>query len=782
MKIPAKRFHADCLSLFVVLSLNLPLMADEPSTLPLKVPEGFGVEVAAPPSMVAHPLMADFDDRGRLYVAASAGENLQRADLESRLPNFIQRLEDLDGDGVFDKATVFADRMTFPQGCLWLNGSLYVASSGAIWKLTDADDDGVAEERIKLVGDFGYTGNAADIHGPFEGPDGRIYWCDGRHGHDIKDAAGNPISRGKAASIFSCNPDGSDVQIFCTGGMDNPVEVLFLPRGEMLGTVNLMYSRPRGDCLVHWQYGGVYPREDFVESLDGEFVRTGPLLPEVHNFGHVAVSGLCRLQPTEGSDSARETILVTEFNTNRLAQLSLRKQGSRLVTEEVKDFAVSESTDFHPTDVLQDADGSLLLIDTGGWFRIGCPQSQVEKSHLHGAIYRIRPAAGKTIANPRGNELSWNKLSESDWLCRLGDARPAVRQRAIEVISSQLSSDWNGSAANSFSKSIAGKSAQLKQAWIGVLIRVGNADALKLLTAYTGDEDPDVRQTAIRSLLYVSPRLVEENETLFHSLLAEIQNGSPASSYAALATAGRLFSSRPGFVTELVKAVKINPGDVQWRHALVFALIASNDREALNTALFSADETIRLGAADAMSELRRPRPDRSTQVWLEVPAAGTGQPLDEAARERLQQLATSLQEGNASAGKVIFASEKTNCVKCHRIGQEGGMIGPDLSTIGKSRSHLDLLEAVLYPSSSFARGFAPYVVADTEGRVVSGIILSESSTHLRMGLSIEQSVSIPIAEIDEIKAADTSIMPSDVARQLSPQELADLIAYLKTLK
>ena len=122
-----------------------PVVAqDAPSSLDsIQVPAGYAVELAASSSLIRHPMMADFDDRGRLYVAASAGENLPRPDLEKKLPNFIRRLEDTNGDGIFDKATTFADRMTFPQGCLWLDGSLYVASSGAIWKLTDIDDDGV---------------------------------------------------------------------------------------------------------------------------------------------------------------------------------------------------------------------------------------------------------------------------------------------------------------------------------------------------------------------------------------------------------------------------------------------------------------------------------------------------------------------------------------------------------------------------------------------------------------------------------------------------------------
>ena len=105
----------------------------DPSAKKLVAAEGWQVECVAGPDLVAHPLMADFDDRGRLYVAASCGENLPREELEKRLPNFVVRLVDEDGDGVFDKSTTFADKMTMPQGCVWHDGSLFVASSGAIW-------------------------------------------------------------------------------------------------------------------------------------------------------------------------------------------------------------------------------------------------------------------------------------------------------------------------------------------------------------------------------------------------------------------------------------------------------------------------------------------------------------------------------------------------------------------------------------------------------------------------------------------------------------------------
>jgi len=232
------------------------------------VPDGFTIEKVAASPLVKHPMMAGFDDRGRLFVAASAGVNLRAHDLMENPPSYIQMLEDTNGDGTFDKSTIFADKLTLPQGALWYRGALYVASPPNIWRFEDTDDDGVADERQILVNTFLFSGNAASIHGCFLGPNGRIYWCDGRHGHEFIDEKGEITSKGKAARIFSCKPDGSDVQVFCGGGMDNPVEVDFTETGEMIGTVNILLGRPRVDTLMHWVKGGVYPRYDQQHCLD----------------------------------------------------------------------------------------------------------------------------------------------------------------------------------------------------------------------------------------------------------------------------------------------------------------------------------------------------------------------------------------------------------------------------------------------------------------------------------------------------------------------------------
>ena len=105
------------------------------------------------------------------------------------------RLEDTDGDGRFDRSTVFADRMMFPEGVMWLDGSLYVAAPPSIWKLTDTDGDGVADRREEWFQGKTLTGCANDLHGPYPGPDGWIYWCKGAFAEQTYERPGRPAVR-----------------------------------------------------------------------------------------------------------------------------------------------------------------------------------------------------------------------------------------------------------------------------------------------------------------------------------------------------------------------------------------------------------------------------------------------------------------------------------------------------------------------------------------------------------------------------------------------------------
>lgn len=549
----------------------------------LQAPPGFTVEVVAAPPLVRHPLMACFDERGRLYVTDAAGVNLDDKELQDQLPNGVRRLEDTNGDGRFDRTTVFADQMTFPNGGVWHGDSLYVVSPPYVWRLRDQDDDGVAEERIKLVGEFGFIGNAADLHGCFLGPEGRLWWCDGRHGHEVRDAAGKLISQGAAARIFSSNLDGGDLRTHCGGGMDNPVEIDFTPTGDVLGTVNLFYQT-RGDCLVHWLPGGRYPRDDQPDCL-AEFRRTGDLLGPVHDYGHVAVSGTARYRGDALGPEYRGGYFVCEFNTHQVNFTRLAANGSTYAAERVG-FLRSENIDCHPTDVLEDADGSLLVIDTGGWFRYGCPTSQVAKPEITGAIYRVRRHDAPQVDDPRGLTIDWTGSSPQHLAALLTDPRMAVRDRAAAALAdcgdAAIPALWDVAQSDD-------EDASARAAW--ALHRIGARTELRRLFA---DARPRLREVAARSAGWASDREATP------VLIERLHDADPAVRRAAAEALGRCPGE--GATAALLAAIPAAIDRAE-EHALIFAMLELGDAEALGAGLRHENVAIRRAALIALEQV-----------------------------------------------------------------------------------------------------------------------------------------------------------------------------------
>src|SRR5207249_4990336 len=125
-----------------------------------------------------------------------------------------------------------------------------------------------------------------------------------------------------------------------------------------------------------------------------------------------------------------------QFNTHRIQRHVWERDGGGFRARN-EDFLVSSDMDFHPTDVLEDADGSLLVIDTGGWFRIGCPTSKIAKAEIKGGIYRIRRQGAPSVSDPRGLALPWNRLSAHELAGLLDDGRSAVRDRAVHLLGKQ---------------------------------------------------------------------------------------------------------------------------------------------------------------------------------------------------------------------------------------------------------------------------------------------------------------------------------------------------------
>jgi putative heme-binding domain-containing protein len=151
--------------------------------------------------------------------------------------------------------------------------------------------------------------------------------------------------------------------------------------------------------------------------------------------------------------------------------------------------------------------------------------------------------------------------------------------------------------------------------------------------------------------------------------------------------------------------------------------------------------------------------------------------------QRLQELGkVVLTGGDPKRGRTVFRDNRALCITCHRIGSEGDSIGPDLSRIGATRTPADLLEAIVVPSASFARGFEPFIVSTTKGQIHAGIISRQTSDAVFLRKADRSEVRIPRSEVEEVTPSKESIMPKGLDGILTTEEMRDLIAYLASLK
>jgi putative membrane-bound dehydrogenase-like protein len=557
---------------------------------PFTVPPGFVVERVAGPPLIERPMMAGFDERGRLYVCDSSGFNLMEGTSEILVknpPNAIRMLEDVDGDGRFDKSTVFADKMTFPMGALWHEGAIYTASAPSLWRLEDTDGDGVADRRQEFVTKFDFGGNSCDIHGPFLGPDGRIYWANCQRAFAIRRPDGS-LLQGKAAGVFRIRPDGNDLEILCAGGMDNPVEVVFTEEGEAFATVDLFlgHPHPRADAIIHCVEGGLFP----YQELDRTFKRTGDLLPAMIDLGWVAPAGLMRYRSEAFGPGYLDNLFSVQFNTHRVVRHVLQREGSTF-RGGTEDFLASTDPDFHPTDVLEDADGSLLVIDTGGWFLRGCPTSQIAKPEILGAIYRVRRRDAPRVMDPRGLALHWDSLTPKELALLLDDPRWVVRDRAVERLGKL------GSGAVSILEETVKHSPSLRARRNAVwsLTRREELEARAVVREALSDQSASVRLSATNSA-----GLWRDPEALEPLLQMAIGDDMPAVRRESTTALGRI--GHPRAVVALLEAIRAG-GDRFLEHAQIYALIRIGDRAATLRGLGDASPRVRRAALIALDQM-----------------------------------------------------------------------------------------------------------------------------------------------------------------------------------
>ena len=137
-------------------------------------------------------------------------------------------------------------------------------------------------------------------------------------------------------------------------------------------------------------------------------------------------------------------------------------------------------------------------------------------------------------------------------------------------------------------------------------------------------------------------------------------------------------------------------------------------------------------------------------------------------------------KGDAAKGQAMFT--QAGCVACHRVKGQFIDFGPDLTQIGAKLSKDGLFTAILYPSAAIEHSFVGLNVTTKEGQTVMGFTVSETDTDLTLKMAGGATTKVTKSSIVKKDELKDSLMPPGLAGAIGPQGLADLVAWLQTLK
>ncbi len=138
-------------------------------------------------------------------------------------------------------------------------------------------------------------------------------------------------------------------------------------------------------------------------------------------------------------------------------------------------------------------------------------------------------------------------------------------------------------------------------------------------------------------------------------------------------------------------------------------------------------------------------------------------------------------KGNVGNGQKLYATTG-KCNTCHVVNGEGKEVGPNLSEIGAKLSRQALFESIVFPSAGISHNYEAWTIVLNNGTTQTGLIVSEDGEKLSLKGNDALLRTIAIKDIDERQKNSISLMPADLAKLLSQEEMADIVEYLVTLK
>jgi putative membrane-bound dehydrogenase-like protein len=602
-----------------------------------RVHSGFHLELVASEPLVTDPVSVCFDADGRLYVVEMRGYPYPE-----RTPSGnVSLLEDPDGDGVFDKSTIFVEGLSWPTAVVPYDGGVFVAVAPDILYAKDLDGDGKADVKKVMFTGFGTQNVQGLVNGLVWGIDGWICGSSGGNGGDVKNLtrpdAKPVIVRGRD---FRFKPDGSAFEPISGGGQfghsfddwghrfvcnnSENIRQVLLPARELDRNPALAVSAVTPDIALD---GGAGPVYRISAPEPWRVVRTRQRLAdpafanrlaptEKFAFGFfTSATGVTIYRGSAFPAEYRGNAFIGDVGGNLVHRKTLNRNGSLFSAQRSDknvEFIASTDNWFRPVNFANTPDGTLLILDM---YRetIEHPASIPEpiKKHLdltsgrdRGRIYRLAPDGFKPRPKPA---LSGAKTTELVGLLAHADGwwRETAQRLLIER---------NDPAAVPALREMLGESARPAPASaLGKVHALWTLDSLgKLqgsdLVAVVGEV-----RSAARRLLDAEPGLreqvarlcaarAEESPACFQLLTAAAEDPDAMVRFAAALAFGDVKGDRA--IAPLVKVAALAKSDFWTRSAVESALAgrAGTFLEALsNEAAFLNDPVGRAWLEDVAS-------------------------------------------------------------------------------------------------------------------------------------------------------------------------------------
>ncbi len=723
--------------------------------------------VTAEPDVIS-PVAITWDGDGRLFVAE------MRDYPNAATGGSIRVLEDRNRDGRYETATMFADKLSFPNSVLAWNGGLLATVAPDLLFLKDTDGDGHADERHVLFTGFATGNQQLRANGLLWGLDGWVYGANGRsdgtaravevlqgsawgkldgqlaktnsiRGRDFRFRPGTGEFETLAGrSQFGLTRDDWGNRFLSWNTIPIRHEVFadrYLARNP-----NLAVSDVLADLMPVGDAGDVFP------------LTPAPLVFNNESASHFnALAGLHIYRGDALGAAYHGNAFMGETLRNLVHRRVLTPHGATFTAGRVEqgtEFLRSSDPWFHPVNFTTGPDGALYVIDFYRQFvehpdyvpREMRDRMSWRTGSEHGRIWRI--VRKNSRPKPVGSKLGLAQASAKALLRQI-ESPNAWRRDTTQ----RLLVERQDNAVLPALRSLARK-AKLPQTRVQALSTLAGLSGLDEKTLLGTLEDPEahVRAHAVQLAGLVFPATsgtsaANRGSPLVDSLLRKALDPHPGVRLQAALTFGLVneYPARERAIRQLIEGT-----DDRWIRLAAISSSRSLTKDQIKSFLPETGKTLRQPPAPLSSN-----PDRQRVIESFAPAL---------------KLA-----GDPARGALTFSKL---CLACHYLQGHGQRVGPDLSGINSRPADVLLID-LLDPSRQITPDQASYDAERTNGETVTGLLASETETRVILRHAGAPDETIPRSELKSLRATAKSLMPDGLEAGLSHQDMADLLEFLR---